>query len=164
MRYLVLALVVSLCWLHQDWFVWPLLAEFNDQDNFLAWLYVQEHELKMGIPAGFGFQIALSFAIAGVWWLAVWKAWPTELEEWAETGSRSGNDRRSRSRGGRRGGRDNRDRGERRDSRDKRDSREEKKSSGQRSEERKSGEGGSRRRRSRGGRGRRGGTRGGESS
>lgn len=142
--------MVSLCWLHQDWFVWPMLEEFNEQDNFLSWLYVQEHELKMGIPAGMGFQIVLSFAIAAVWWLAVWKAWPTELEDWAEGSGQS----RRRSRGGRRGGgNDQRGGG---DSRDRRD---EKKSSGQRSDD-----GGSRRRRSRGGRGRRSSNRGGESS
>ena len=125
--------MVSLCWLHQDWFIWPLLAEFDDQKNFLAWLYVQEHELKMGIPAGLGYQVALSFAIAAGWWLAVWKAWPTELEEWAEGHS---NRRRGR---GRRGGR-----GER-------SGRDDRESSQRKSDDRRGGD--NRRRRSRGRRG-----------
>ena len=126
--------MVSLCWLHQDWFIWPLLAEFDDQKNFLAWLYVQEHELKMGIPAGLGYQIALSFAIAAGWWLAVWKAWPTELEEWAE-----GHSNRRRGRGRRGGGR-----GER-------SGRDDRESSQRKSDDRRGGD--NRRRRSRGRRG-----------
>ena len=72
MRYLIVALVVSLCWLQQDWLIWPLLSEVQ-----------KEHDLILGIPAGLGYQVALSFATAAVWFLAVWKAWPTELENWA---------------------------------------------------------------------------------
>lgn len=89
MRYLIVALVVSLCWAHQDWLFWPLLSEVQ-----------KEHDLVLGIPAGLGFQVALSFATAAVWFLAVWKAWPTELENWAGAGEsrRGGRNRRGRSR------------------------------------------------------------------
>ena len=134
MRYFIVALVVSLCWLHQDWFIWPMLEEFNDQKNFLSWLYVQEHELGMGIPAGLGFQVALSFATAAVWFLAVWKAWPAELEHWASANdSRRGNRNRSRRGRGRKPQGENRPANER------------------------TGKDGNRPRRRRGGRGRRGG-------
>ncbi len=85
MRYLIVALVVSLAWLHQDWLIWPLLSEVQ-----------KEHDLILGIPAGLGYQVALSFATAAVWFLAVWKAWPTELENWASAGE---NRRGSRNRG-----------------------------------------------------------------
>ena len=94
MRYFIVTLVVSLCWLHQDWFVWPILTELNYQDNFLSWLVAEEHEVKFGIPAGLGYQLALSFATAAVAFLAVWKVWPEDLERWAESG-------RGRDRGGR---------------------------------------------------------------
>lgn len=61
-----------------------------------------------GIPAGLGFQVALSFATAAVWFLAIWKAWPTELEYWvkAAKGRRGGRNRNSRGekRTGERGG------------------------------------------------------------
>ena len=81
MRYFIVALVVSLCWAHQDWLFWPLLSEVQE-----------EHDLVSGIPAGLGFQVALSFATAAVWFLAVWKAWPAELEHWANASdSRRGN-------------------------------------------------------------------------
>ena len=86
MRYFIVTLVVSLCWLHQDWFVWPILAELNYQENFLSWLVAEEHEVKFGIPAGLGYQFALSFATAAVAFLAVWKTWPEDLERWAESG------------------------------------------------------------------------------
>ena len=119
MRYLIVALVVSLAWLHQDWFVWPLLAELNDQNNFLSWLVAEEHEVKFGIPANVGFQLFLSFATAAVALLAVWKAWPTELERWAEAGrgnrgnhGNRGYRDRNRERGGRNRGGRNRPRGE----------------------------------------------------
>ena len=98
MRYFIVTLVVSLCWLHQDWFVWPILAELNYQENFLSWLVAEEHEVKFGIPAGLGYQLALSLATAAVAFLAVWKAWPEDLERWAESGW--GRDR-GRGRGGR---------------------------------------------------------------
>ena len=116
MRYFIVALVLSLAWLHQDWFVWPLLAELNDQNNFLSWLVAEEHEVKFGIPANVGFQLFLSFATAGVALLAVWKAWPTELERWAEAGNgnrgnRGGRDR-GRGRGDRNRGGRNRSRGD----------------------------------------------------
>ena len=114
MRYFIVALVVSLAWLHQDWFVWPLLAELNDQNNFLSWLVAEEHEVKFGIPANVGFQIFLSFATAGVALLAVWKAWPTELERWAEAGNGNRGNRggRDRGRGDRNRGGRNRSRGD----------------------------------------------------
>jgi len=95
MRYLIVALVVSLCWLHQDWLVWPLLADVQ-----------KEHDLMLGIPAGLGYHVAISFAAAAVWFLAVWKAWPTELEQWAGSGSSR------RGGGNRRGGRGRSSRGE----------------------------------------------------
>ena len=98
MRYFIVTLVVSLCWLHQDWFVWPILAELNYQENFLSWLVAEEHEVKFGIPAGLGYQLVLSFATAAVAFLAVWKTWPKDLERWAESGG--GRDR-GRGRGGR---------------------------------------------------------------
>ena len=86
MRYFIVALVVSLCWAHQDWLFWPLLSEVQE-----------EHDLVSGIPAGLGFQVALSFATAAVWFLAVWKAWPAELERWASASdSRRGNRNRNR--------------------------------------------------------------------
>ena len=90
MRYFIVALVVSLCWAHQDWLFWPLLSEVQE-----------EHDLVSGIPAGLGFQVALSFATAAVWFLAVWKAWPTELERWASAseGRRGNRNRRGRGRG-----------------------------------------------------------------
>lgn len=116
MKYFIVALVVSLAWIHQDWVLWPLLSDVQS-----------EHDLVFGIPAGLGFQVALSFATAAVWFLTVWKAWPTELENWASSGDR-GSGRSSRGgrgsrdgrggrgsgdgRGGGRGGNDNRrDRG-----------------------------------------------------
>jgi hypothetical protein len=68
MRYFIVTLVVSLCWLHQDWFVWPILTELNYQDNFLSWLVTEEHEVKFGIPAGLGYQLALSLATAAWAW------------------------------------------------------------------------------------------------
>ena len=86
MRYFIVALVVSLCWAHQDWLFWPLLSEVQE-----------EHDLVSGIPAGLGFQVALSFTTAAVWFLVVWKAWPAELEHWASASdSRRGNRNRSR--------------------------------------------------------------------
>jgi hypothetical protein len=143
MKYFIVALVVSLCWLHQDWVLWPLLSEFQ-----------MEHDLVFGIPAGLGFQVVLSFATAAVWFLAVWKAWPTELENWASAGDR-GSGRSSRGgrgsrdgRGGGRGGNDNRrDRGRSRSSDSQR---------GDRSSSDRTGEDSDRPRRRRGGRGGRG--------
>ena len=90
MKYFIVALVVSLCWIHQDWLFWPLLSEVQ-----------KEHDLMSGIPVGLGFQVALSFATAAVWFLAVWKAWPTELESWASAseGRRGNRNRRGRGRG-----------------------------------------------------------------
>ena len=107
MRYFIVVLVMSLCWLHQDWFIWPILDELNYQENFLSWIVAEEHEVKFGIPAGLGYQLALSFATSAVAFLAVWKIWPQDLERWAE--SVRGRDR---GRGGRnRGGRDRRSHG-----------------------------------------------------
>ena len=100
MRYFIVALVVSLAWLHQDWFVWPLLADLDNQKNFLSWLVAEEHEVKFGIPANVGFQIFLSVATAFVALIAVWKSWPKELERWAEAGGYRGRGR-GRGRGGR---------------------------------------------------------------
>ena len=142
MRYLIVALVVSLAWLHQDWLIWPLLSEVQ-----------KEHDLILGIPAGLGYQVALSFATAAVWFLAVWKAWPTELENWASAGEnrRGGGNRSDNRRGGRgrisRGDNRGDNRGDYRPS-DNRGERTERSSDS-------SGEGRSRRRR--GGRGRRSG-------
>ena len=101
MRYFIAALVVSLCWAHQDWFIWPILQGFDGEDSFLGYLNTAEHELKFGLPAGLGYQVFLSFLTAAVWLLAVWKAWPSELEQWAETGGGRGNRDRGRSQGGR---------------------------------------------------------------
>lgn len=143
MRYLIVALVVSLCWLHQDWLIWPLLSEVQ-----------KEHDLILGIPAGLGYQVALSFATAAVWFLAVWKAWPTELENWASA------DENRRGSGNRRGGRGRTSRS---------DHRGDYRPSGERSErgertERSGKDGGEgRSRRRRGGRGRRGSGQGGNS-
>ena len=143
MKYFIVALVVSLAWIHQDWVLWPLLSDVQS-----------EHDLVFGIPAGLGFQVTLSFATAAVWFLAVWKAWPTELENWANAGDRrsSRGDRGGRgnrdSRGGRgeRSGNDNRrDRGRSRDSQ-----------RGDRSSSERTGEDSDRPRRRRGGRGGRG--------
>ena len=100
MRYFIVALVVSLAWLHQDWFVWPLLAELDNQENFLSWLVAEEHEVKFGIPANVGFQLFLSVATAFVALIAVWKAWPKELERWAEAGRYRGRGGRNRTRSG----------------------------------------------------------------
>ena len=100
MRYFIVALVVSLAWLHQDWFVWPLLAELDNQENFLSWLVAEEHEVKFGIPANVGFQLFLSVATAFVALIAVWKAWPKELERWAEAGRYRGRGGRNRARSG----------------------------------------------------------------
>jgi hypothetical protein len=98
MRYFIVTLAVSLCWLHQDWFIWPILAELNYQENFLSWIVAEEHEVKFGIPANVGFQLFLSIATAFVAFIAVWKAWPKELERWAEADGYRG---RGRGRGGR---------------------------------------------------------------
>ena len=143
MRYLIVALVVSLAWLHQDWLIWPLLSEVQ-----------KEHDLILGIPAGLGYQVALSFATAAVWFLAVWKAWPSELENWASAGEnrRGGSSRDRRDRGRGQGGRDNRGRTQRGDYRPSGD-----RDRGERSERtERSGDGGGegRSRRRRGGRGR----------
>ena len=138
MRYLIVALVVSLAWLHQDWLIWPLLSEVQ-----------KEHDLILGIPAGLGYQVALSFATAVVWFLAVWKAWPTELENWASAGeNRRGGG--SRNRGRSQGGRDNRGRTQRGDYRPSADR-------GDRSERSGNDDNEGRSRRRRGGRGRRSG-------
>jgi hypothetical protein len=154
MRYLITALVVSLCWAHQDWFVWPILQGFDGEDSFLGYLTTAEHELKFGLPAGLGYQVFLSFLTAAVWLLAVWKAWPNELEQWAEAGGGRGSRDRDRSRGGRnrRGG------GERKSDNPPKPQRTEQKSESRGSG---SGEGSGRRRRRRGGRGR---NRGGQSN
>ena len=154
MRYLITALVVSLCWAHQDWFIWPILQGFDGEDSFLGYLTTAEHELKFGLPAGLGYQVFLSFLTAAVWLLAVWKAWPSELEQWAESGGARGNRDRGRSRGGRnrRGG------GERKSDNPSNPRRTEQKSESRGSG---SGEGSGRRRRRRGGRGR---NRGGQSN
>jgi hypothetical protein len=140
MRYLIVALVVSLVWLHQDWLIWPLLSEVQ-----------KEHDLILGIPAGLGYQVALSFATAAVWFLAVWKAWPTELENWASAGeNRRGGGSRNRGRG--QGGRDNRGRTQRGDYRPSAD-----RDRGDRSERSGNDDNEGRSRRRRGGRGRRSG-------
>ena len=151
MRYFIVALVVSLCWLHQDWFVWPILVELNNEENFLSWLVAEEHEVKFGIPAGLGYQFSLSVATAAVAFLTVWKAWPTDLERWAEA---SGNGNRNRSRGGRNRG--NRDRKPRDGSRSRNErSRSGTRSSGEKSSSNTGTESRDRpRRRPRGGRGR----------
>ena len=137
MKYFIVALVVSLAWIHQDWVLWPLLSDVQS-----------EHDLIFGIPAGLGFQVVLSFATAAVWFLAVWKAWPTELENWASAADR-GSSRGSRDgRGGGRGGNDNRrDRGRSRSGDSQR---------GDRSSSDRTGEDSDRPRRRRGGRGGRG--------
>ena len=142
MRYLIVALVVSLAWLHQDWLIWPLLSEVQ-----------KEHDLILGIPAGLGYQVALSFATAAVWFLAVWKAWPSELENWASAGeNRRGGGSRDR-RGGQ--GRDNRGRTQRGDYRPSGDrDRGERSERTERSERSGDGGGEGRSRRRRGGRGR----------
>ena len=103
MRFFIVALMVSLCWAHQDWLFWPLLSEVQE-----------EHDLVSGIPAGLGFQVALSFATAAVWFLAVWKVWPAELEHWASAGdSRRGNRNHNRRGRGRKPQGENRPAGER---------------------------------------------------
>ena len=152
MRYFIVTLVVSLCWLHQDWFVWPILTELNYQENFLSWLVAEEHEVKFGIPAGLGYQLALSFATAAVAFLAVWKTWPKDLERWAESGG--GRDR-GRGRGGRNYG--NRSRRSRDGNRSHNDNQRSESKSGSTSTSRSSDSESSdrpRRRRRRGGRGR----------
>ena len=128
MRYFIVALVVSLAWLHQDWFIWPFLGELYEQQNYVpafvndlsedeqlaytaAFARNQEHELVVGLPVGVHFQVFLSFATAAVALLAVWKAWPIELERWAEAGNR-GNRGRGRVRGDRNRGGRNRSRGD----------------------------------------------------
>ena len=145
MKYFIVALVVSLAWIHQDWILWPLLSDVQ-----------KEHDLVFGIPAGLGFQVTLSFATAAVWFLAVWKAWPTELENWANAGDR-------RSSRGDRGGRGNRDsrggRGERSGNDNRRDrgrGRSRDSQRGDRSSSERTGEDSDRPRRRRGGRGGRG--------
>ena len=122
MRYFIVALVVSLAWLHQDWFIWPFLGELYEQQNYVpafvndlsedeqlaytaAFARNREHELVMGLPLGVHFQMFLSFATAAVALLAVWKAWPTELERWAEAGNRGNRGDRDRGRGRGRGDR-----------------------------------------------------------
>ena len=76
MKYWVVAIMVSLAWLHHDWWFWEESFSF------------------LGIPAGLGYHVAFSFATAAAWALAVYQAWPGELERWADSGNR----RRSRSR------------------------------------------------------------------
>ena len=115
MRYFIVALVVSLAWFHQDWFIWPFLGELYEQQNYVpafvndlsedeqlaytaAFARNREHELVMGLPLGVHFQMFLSFATAAVALLAVWKAWPTELERWAEAGNRGNRGDRDRDR------------------------------------------------------------------
>ena len=152
MRYFIVTVVVSLCWLHQDWFVWPILNELNYQENFLSWLVAEEHEVKFGIPAGLGYQLALSLATAAVAFLAVWKAWPKNLERWAESGW--GRDR-GRDRGGRNYG--NRGRRSRDGNRSRNDNQRSESKAGSTSTSRSSDSESSdrpRRRRRRGGRGR----------
>ena len=150
MRYFIAALVVSLCWAHQDWFIWPILQGFDGEDSFLGYLNTAEHELKFGLPAGLGYQVFLSFLTAAVWLLAVWKAWPSELEQWAETGGGRGNRDRGRSRGGR----NRRSGGERKSDNGGKAPRTEQKSSSENGGGNARGEGTGRRRRRRGGRGR----------
>tara|TARA_B100000686_G_scaffold341224_1_gene418280 strand:+ start:1820 stop:2338 length:519 start_codon:yes stop_codon:yes gene_type:complete len=150
MRYFIAALVVSLCWAHQDWFIWPILQGFDGEDSFLGYLNTAEHELKFGLPAGLGYQVFLSFLTAAVWLLAVWKAWPSELEQWAETGGGRGNRDRGRSQGGR----NRRSGGERKSDNGGKAPRTEQKSSSENGGGNARGEGTGRRRRRRGGRGR----------
>ena len=178
MRYFIVALVVSLAWFHQDWFIWPFLGELYEQQNYVpafvndlsedeqlaytaAFARNREHELVMGLPLGVHFQMFLSFATAAVALLAVWKAWPTELERWAEAGSRGNRGDRDRDRGRGRG-RGDRNRGGRNRSRgddDKNSGRSTERSAKDDSSRSHSKEGGDssdrpRRRRRRGGRGR----------
>tara|TARA_B100000519_G_C14215354_1_gene424664 strand:- start:390 stop:980 length:591 start_codon:yes stop_codon:yes gene_type:complete len=188
MRYFIIALVVSLAWFHQDWFIWPFLGELYEQQNYVpafvndlsedeqlaytaAFARNREHELVMGLPLGVHFQMFLSFATAAVALLAVWKAWPTELERWAEAGNRGNSGDRDRDRGRGRGrGRGDRNRGGRNRSRgddDKNSGRSTERSAKDDSSRSHSKEGGDtsdrpRRRRRRGGRGR-GGSGGGNS-
>ena len=68
MKHFVLAVLVSLAWLHHDWWFW------------------EEPFTLLGIPAGLGYHVAFSFVTAAAWALAVYKAWPTELERWADPG------------------------------------------------------------------------------
>ncbi len=77
MKYLAVAIMVSLAWAHHDWWFW------EDAFSFL------------GIPAGLGYHVAFSVMTAAAWLLAVYKAWPAEIERWADAG---GGHRRSRSR------------------------------------------------------------------
>ena len=151
MRYFIAALLVSLCWAHQDWFIWPILQGFDGEDSFLGYLTTAEHELKFGLPAGLGYQVFLSFLTAAVWLLAVWKAWPSELEKWAESGGGGGRDRQH---GRSRGGRNRRSGGERKSDNGGKAPRAEQKSSSESGGGNDRGEGTGRRRRRRGGRGR----------
>ena len=70
MKYLVVAIMVSLAWLHHDWWFW------EDAFSFL------------GIPAGLGYHVAFSFATAAGWTLAVYQAWPAQLYRWANSAGR----------------------------------------------------------------------------
>lgn len=115
MKYFVAALVVSLGWLLQDSFIWEFLVEVDRlqetratgaPDHPLALLgNTGEHELKFGLPVGLSYHVSLSFLTAAVWFLAVWKAWPTELEQWAGAGSGRGRGRGQRPSRGQRGDR-----------------------------------------------------------
>tara|TARA_Y100000758_G_C15845359_1_gene347196 strand:- start:143 stop:400 length:258 start_codon:yes stop_codon:yes gene_type:complete len=77
MKYLVVAIMVSLAWLHHDW-----------------WWDDLESLAPFGIPMGLGYHVGFSFATAAAWALAVYQAWPKELERWADNDGR----RHSRSR------------------------------------------------------------------
>ena len=82
MKYLAVAIMVSLAWAHQDWWFW-------------AWFPWDSKEEIHGIPSGLAYHVAFSFMTAAAWLLAAYKAWPAEIERWADAGS---GHRRSRSR------------------------------------------------------------------
>ena len=66
-RWIVVAGVVALAILHQDFWFWD--------DRTLVFGF---------LPIGLAYHALLSLAAAGVWALAVCVAWPRHIEEWAD--------------------------------------------------------------------------------
>ena len=86
MKYLAVAIMVSLAWAHHDWW-------WGDLEDLAPW----------GIPMGLVYHATFSFITAAAWALTVYTAWPAELERWSDAGGgrRHSRSRRSSHRGSR---------------------------------------------------------------
>ena len=60
MRYFIVALVVSLAWFHQDWFIWPFLGELYEQQNYVpAFVNDLSEDEQLAYTAAFARNLSL---------------------------------------------------------------------------------------------------------